>query len=562
MHPHRPPRPLAPRPRPRARGARALAGAAAAAVLALAPAAAPAAEWTGRASLHGRATGLRDLPGPALRYDVAARAFDLAGYLAPREDDPHGSLFAAVGVEGRLLGGALRLVLAADTGELRRRRFPELAAVCLARLDRTPAGLDVVGGGSCTLAGAAAPLPLEETRLGPSVVTANGRPVAEEGEATGFVREAYLAAAFGRARFAELRAGRRRTAVGAGFVFDDYATGVEARADLGAIGPPLDLSLALFFPTREAPRLDARASPMLALRVDLLPSLFEHAGVFAAVHRDRTGGVAELFRGAIVERLVEVLGPLAPGTLAYQTASRTLAGVLAAPLESDATVAWLGATGTLAPWRGARLSFAAALSEGRLDALDSPASESPRVAEDVALRGRMAHLRVEQDVHPRVSLSAFGLYLSGGELPVARERDPATGELLPASGTYRGFLGIAPFLTATNLFFGGGLSETFAARQASAPGVNGRGVAAAGLGLAWDPRDDLSLEVKTARLVAPVAGPGGGTAYGDEVDLLVTWAPRDWIVLGAEWDALALGDFFPERGTVRKVVLAVDLVTP
>ena len=90
---------------------------------------------------------------------------------------------------------------------------------------------------------------------------------------------------------------------------------------------------------------------MVAARADFLPSLFEHAGVFAAVMRDRGGGGAEMLRGALAERLVVALREVEPGTTAYRQRSRDLARTLSERLEGDAVLGWLGTSG--ASCRGA-----------------------------------------------------------------------------------------------------------------------------------------------------------------------------------------------------------------
>jgi len=397
-------------------------------------------------------------------------------------------------------------------------------------------------------------LPVEETRGAERELTANGRPFADELEATLLVREAYAALSFGRAGFATVRLGRKRVSVGDGHVYDDYASGAELALDLGAIGPPFAITLSLFQPTRDAPKDVEGISPFVALRADWLPSLFENAGVFLAVHRERTGSVAELFRGALVERAVAFLAQAPPNTAEYRAASHFLAGMLGAPLESDAAMAWVGTSGRLAPWRGQRIGWTAALMGGRIDRVATSEAATP-IAEDVKLRGRLLSARWDVDLGERIGLGAFFLHVSGGTFPLARPGETATGE-------YRGFLGIAPFVTATNLFFGGGLSESFAARQSAAPGVNGRGVTAPGLSLTFDPTDALGLELKAAYLTAPVEGPFGGRVYGTELDLVLSWSPREWLVFGAELDVLWPGDFFAGDETVYKTVLALDFVTP
>jgi hypothetical protein len=297
---------------------------------------------------------------------------------------------------------------------------------------------------------------------------------------------------------------------------------------------------------------------MVALRADFLPSLFEHAGVFVAFHRDRSGGLGEILRSAVVERLAT---ELARDPAARPRLAQLLALFQAAPAESDAVLAWVGTSGSLAPWRGQRVRWSAALLGGRVDHIRAALRPEPglppvTLAEDLELSGRLLSLRWETEVGRRLTAEASFLYLSGAEPP-----RPAT-EAGTLGGTYRGFIGVAPFVTETNLFFQGGLSESFASRRASAPGVNGRGVVAPRVSLAWDLRDDLDAEVGAAWLRSDAPGPLGGYGYGTELDLEVGWAPAGWLRLGAEADALFPGDFFAGRRTITKVVLALDLVTP
>ncbi len=506
------------------------------------------------ATLHVRTTASENVPGTAVLFDPFTRTFDLDGYLVPEVDDRYGSAFASLALDGSLLEGDLRWRLHFDTGELRRKTFHRSTPVCFTG---TGTGFVIAPPFGC-------PSPpllfLQDTRVGPLEWTSNGRRAKDEIETTFLVREAYAAYSFGRAGFATLRAGRMRFAVGDGFVHDDYATGVALGLDLGAIGPRWDVSLGLYEPSRDFPRGGTRISPLAAVRLDFVPTLFEHAGLFLAAHRDRTGSVGELFRGALVERLVGALARASPGNDAeYVPPAHALALAVSGPLESEASLAWLGTSGSLAPWRGQRVSWTAALLRGRIDRIFPAGAPDVDLARGVSLRGRLASLRWDGSVGKRLGLGAFLLYMSGGEFPAPLPRSPLP---VPATGEYGGFVGITPFVTATNLFFGGGLSETFAARQATAPGVNGRGVLAPGALLAFDPRDDLGIEAKGAWLFADAEGPYGGRVYGPEADLGVTWSPFGWLVIGAELDVLWPGDFYGGGATVYKTVLAVDLLTP
>lgn len=504
-------------------------------------------------SLHLRFSGVRDAPATGLLFDAASRAFLIEDYLATTADSRQGSTVAALSFDGRHVDGALRWRVALDTGELRVQRFPKVAQVCFS--DTSPTGLDVRGSGNCRLATALRPSPtllLEETRLGPAELTSNGRPLGEEVRQTLLVREAYVAFSFGRAGFATVRAGRARQAVAEGLVHDDYSTGVDVALDLGALGPPFELRAALFQPTRDLPGKVSGISPLLLLRADWLPSLFESAGLFFAARRDRTGGVAELVRSAWVEDRVVTLSGLAPGTTRYAPASQALAGLLSSEFDSTASMAWLGSSGSLGTFAGQRLLWTAALLRGRVDRLGSAAAPEEV---DIPLRGSAAWLRYQVSPWPWLQVTPWFLYLSGDRPTTEKRR-------LGLPQGYGAFLGVTPYVTATNLFFRGGLSETFAARQATAPGVNGRGVIAPGLDLQVDAGPDVDLEARVAWLQAEDDGPWGGRRYGAEVDLSARWEATRWLSLGAELDVLWPGDFFGGGATVYKTVLAVDLLTP
>jgi hypothetical protein len=501
------------------------------------------------ASLHLRSTTERNRPGTEVLFDPAARTFALSGYLVPEGEARHGSTFAALRLDGRHLGGALRWTLALDTGELRRTRFPEVVGVCLSAT--SPTGLDLAGRAGCRLL--VAPVPALATTLTGARLTANGRPFDEELRATLLVREANLAWTFGRAGFAVVRAGRSRYAVADGLIHDDYATGADVALDLGALGPPFELRAAVFQPTRDWPGSVEGISPLLLLRADWLPSLFEHAGLFLAARKDSTGSVAELFRGALVEDAVVRLAGLTPGQPRYAAQAEALLTVLARSATAEATLAWFGASGSLLPFAGHRLTFTGALQGGELLRLGTGADGQP--LRNARLTGQALSLRWDWSPAGWFTVSPWFLYLSGDRPPTEKARLG-----LPAG--YSGFLGVTPFVTATNLFFGGGLSESFAARQATAPGVSGRGVIAPGLTVEADLPAEVDLTARAAWLLAEDAGPYGGKVYGTEVDLTVRWSPLGWISLAAEADLLLPGDFFGGDRAISKVILAVDLLTP
>lgn len=511
-----------------------------------------------RALLHLRFTRLAGEPRLEPLFDPAALTFGVGDYLTPGPDARHGSLFLAGDLSGR--HGAWSWALGFDSGELRRTSTPPSTVVCLSRATQ-PTGLSLAEVGPCAgiLRGRQTAVAVPAPGVASVALTAGGRAPRDELRQTLFLREAWAGLSTGRNDFAFLRAGRHRFAVADGLVYDDYGLGLEARLDLGAIGPSWEVGMAAFLPTRDWPDESSARSPLLVLRADRMLSLFDHLGVFAAWFRDDAGAVANLFRGSAVEvsalrlqGLVPAPSSVSPGGVVpspYQVEARTLAAALGGPVEGSSQLVWAGLSAGLTPWRGHRLAATAALVAGEV-------RFTVPLRYDVSVLGWAASSSYEVRIHRDLLLGARFLWLSGDVPPEEKVRFN-----LPRR--YGGFVGVAPWITATNLFFKGGLSETFAARQASAPGVNGRGVYGPVLRALWEPTEGFQAEVKGAWLAAPEDGPFGGRVYGPEVDLNLRWAPLSWLAVSLEADQLWAGDFYgPDRAPVKKLILGVDLSTP
>jgi hypothetical protein len=516
------------------------------------------AELEARLTLHSRVSSLQREPAADVRFDPTTLTFGVWRYLAPAPTQGGASGLLDAELTGRR--GAWRWAVLADSGEVQQRSSPGAVAVCAsnqaaaAHPGGSPTGLALVGSGACNGPGQPG-LPrgrwvLPSSLDQPPAWTSNGRTLATEAGRTWFLREAWLGLEAGPNGFAFLRAGRHRFTVGDAFVYDDYGLGAEVQLDLGAIGPSWQVGAALFWPTRDWPSGTELRSPMLALRVDRLLGLFEHVGLFLALALDRTGGVAELFRGAEVESSVFRLRGLPVGTAAYQDEAQRLARVLSLPLDGRAALGWVGVSGRLEVTGLDRLAFTGAASLGTVVLAAGGVAEVK-----ASVLGGMATATWDHRLGREVVVGVGGLVISGDVAPPERAR-------LGLPQRYGGFLGTAPWITATNLFFSGGLSETFAARQATAPGVNGRGVLAPLLRATWEPSAALRLDLKGAWLAAPEPGPLGGRVYGPELDLGLRWAPLAWLTVSAEADQLWPGDFFGGGPPVRKLILGLDLSTP
>jgi hypothetical protein len=510
--------------------------------------------WAG-ARLSLRLTAQAAIPSPALLFDPGTSLFAAGRYLAPgpSETSVSGLLGVSAGVEAT---GWLAFRLDADSGLLRVQRLPSTATLCFSTV--TLSGLAVAP--ACGNQGPAASrvlLPVPSTSSGPRELTSNGLPAADELAETLLLRQLYADLSLGAAGFLHARIGRQRLRVADGLVYDDWGLGVDLDADLGAIGPPLAAGLSAFYPTRGWPSAAQWSSPVLAATLDWLPSLGEWLGVWGAFAHDDGGSAAQILRQGLVEDDVVQMTAYPPGSREYVAASRRAAVLLAAAPRGTSDLGWAGVAGRLEVGEAgeARLACGAAFGHIGTFAIEGSAAAPSVTAVDVPVLGWAASLRWTSHLGRGVQLSPFLVYLSGD--------DPANDRRVAgAQPTYRGFLAVSPFLTATNLFFSGGISEAYADRTATSSGVNARGVIAPGLEVGWSPASSLDLRWKAAWLWADQMGPFGGRDYGPEVDLDVAWTPLRWLTVLGEADVLVLGSFFPERGVARRFILGVDVRFP
>ncbi|MEE2755396.1 MAG: hypothetical protein VYA30_01990 [Myxococcota bacterium] len=117
-----------------------------------------------------------------------------------------------------------------------------------------------------------------------------------------------------------------------------------------------------------------------------------------------------------------------------------------------------------------------------------------------------------------------------------------------ARKTFRGFLGVVPYLDQTNIFFNGGLGHHFSSRTMSLSGLAGRGVLAAGFSASGSLWRDLSYQGGPAFLRAMHKGPlASGKNYGLEINQSLTYSLRPELTLSLQYDLLRTGDFFIEN---------------
>jgi hypothetical protein len=499
-----------------------------------------------RAGLSPRYTWQAAIPSSQVLFDGPAQAFATDRYLTPGPalGYPSGLLFVSAGWEAAPWLG-LRLDL--DSGLVRSQNFPEAAAVCPSV--SSPSGLALASGGSCT---GPARFTLATTTAGPSQITSNGQSFSSEASQTAFIRQLYAEVSAGRAGAFHARLGRQRLRVGDGFVYDDWGLGLDVDLDVGAFGPPLAFSASVFYPSRAWPSGSAWKYPAVAATAEWTPSLGEWVGLWGAWSSDSTGDAAAILQQGLVENDVAELQRTSPGSAAYRAASRRMANLLTAPSRGSSSLGWVGASGRLELSSWSEVRFTAGVAFGTVGAYASTALAATPI--DVPTSGWLLSGRFVAQPGAGFTVSPFFIWLTGGS-------PPSTQQILSGSGSWGGFLAISPYITATNLFFQGGISESYADRQASASGVNARGVVAPGLEVRWS-RGSLDATVKAAWIWADEPSAFGGSSYGPELDLNLSWSPWGWLSVLAEADVLALGSFFPGQGVARKFILGVNLSTP
>lgn len=462
-----------------------------------------------------------------LLYNEALGVFDTSTYLQPQALDPAYSGFVELGMVMEATDW-LNVSLTANSGEIRYRTR----------------SFD----GTTTLS---------------SAWTSNGRLVADEASQSLFIREALLDIHDPDTGWWQVRAGRRLWRVAQSLIYDDFGLGAGVNFDLNVKqGTPLRFEAAYLIPTRDFQPLPL-ASPFVTAKVDYVLSLFESVSLGGAYFFDGAGELGETFRQGFVESVLTLpnLRRIPARREAFETArQRSLIAAFSKPIVSNTHLAYgfASLTKTLGP--GTLLGTIVG-SGGKTSLCTAPATidstednltcDSP--TQQLTLLGLAFDVSYKWSISDRLQLTPFFFGQSGSKPATRNQTSP-----------YTAYIGVLPFITRTNLFFLGGLSETFGARQLTAAGVNGRGVIAPGLTFIADPLDTLRLKTTVAFLSAWAGGiatpiGGGGSFYGVEVDGIVDFRPFDVVGFVAEADVLFGGNFYGTVQPVFKVIAGIDL---
>ena len=494
--------------------------------------------------LYNRLTVQQNHVERLLRYDTTAGSFAVDRYLAPRVDHTSYALYARAAAHLEATSW-LGVGLAVDSGLLN-------------PAGRVPRGADVRLG-PATYKGLSLPaytVPVTTTE-DDRKVTANGQPVGDEARQTFFIRSAYVRLAAPETGWLGVTLGRQSMEVGGGLIYNDSGLGAELLMDLEALRDvPLRASLKVLLPTRAWD--EGLRSPLVELRVDYVFSSFlslvESVGLSVAFFHDGDDNISRLLDGTISEAVVQH----------YPSASREVvdyvaAGALAYTPWSKANIVWIGLSGRkllgdLLLSANLQLEVGKLKLENPFWALTGGAALPSFLPQDEVLElstlGFAAELSASYLISESLSVGGFFLLLTGGENPYAPGQ---------TQGRYGSFLAVMPHITHTNLFFSGGMNETFSGRQATTAGINGRGVVAFGPTVAWEILEGLDVGATSAALLAPVASSTGGSFYGIELDLEAGYQVLSWLKVSAQYDFLVAGDFFPQQKVIHQFLLGLDV---
>jgi hypothetical protein len=405
--------------------------------------------------------------------------------------------------------------------------------------------------------------------------------------------------------------GRMRLRVGDGFVHDDYQTVARAGADLDLAGwfplafdvqtakiegEHLDESHAtrwdgegLFDPADAAFLTEATASYPVSMLESVSVSYArfdERDGYFADLFNpvvgdlvlqraaaDTAGRVPDIVasvreqcrsRGTLTARCIVAGSDRVLGNTALKQYDEIVAPALAGPIGGGRSFL------NYALFQGRKfagefsLEWTVVGQWGRVTLTDlSPALQRPTpqgftplpARIDFPAAGLLGYGALTYEPGAKWRLRAHYLFSSGDR--------PSDQGLLDGE-TYRSFIGVRPYVTLTNIFFSGGISENLRTGSLSPSGYYGHGVWAPVADAVWTPSDRLSVTAVGAYLHAQRAPADAGVArtgeYGWEGDLMLSYAPRPWLIVSGEADYFAAGAFFVAMPDVWKAAAGVDLI--
>ncbi len=343
-----------------------------------------------------------------------------------------------------------------------------------------------------------------------------------------FIREGYFESYFLDSAGVAFKVGQQHLIIGEGYILDDFLLTGQVGFNLNRIlGWPGNL-----YATVAKVGGSSIYSQLRAVR-PLNP--YERISVSLGWLHDTEGFLAEL--------LEDVDGSY-PGRLPWSGYE----------LETRSDLFWL--TFSLNKMFHTFLFSAVGIVEGGV--IHGRAEQAGRTARStIPSLGYLVDLQVEKNITDNFSVQLYWLMASGDGDPVGKM---ANGELLET------YLAIVPFITRTNIFFNGGINETFSNREFHMAGHTARGFCVPGTVLEYYFTDRIYAVGKAAYLFSLVDPPAWsrGRTYGWEVDLMGFWEIGKYVLLSFEGDVFFPGSFFqsaanPDPNTAYRIMVGLDL---
>lgn len=376
--------------------------------------------------------------------------------------------------------------------------------------------------------------------LGKGGVSLDGQSFGARLEETGMLGETFAEVQLGEEGVVMIRAGKLLLDVGGGAVLSGYALGLELDVDASYASPDWP-----WYGRARALLPDAtftargKQSPLLELE------LGRHLG---DAQQGRVAAFGALFvdGGDELEGFLQTVTPQAPSAcLASVLAAETLPCQLLAGTAAVSGV--LGWTGLHARWQDGALDARGLVVLGLGGVHASWVGRLGRTREvDLSVTSLLASAEGHVTLAPELTLGGFALAATGDDRGTSAEEARA----------YTSFLGLAPRLPLTSIFFGGGLATTLQSATVAAVSPDGSGLVAAGLDVAvapWGP-DTLEAVVQAAVMSATRAS-AGGSLYGVELGLRVEAYPWDNVQLFASAAVLVPGGYYGEVALAGQVYL-------
>lgn len=424
--------------------------------------------------------------------------------------------------------------------------------------------------------------------LGKNGVSADGRELGARFKETLFLGETGLDLQFGETGVVELRAGVIRPNVGAGAIFDAYAFGATIDVDPSLIDPehPWRYRVHALFPDATFTSR-YKQSPLLAAEVGYAFAPEIELRLFGAIFVDAENGLEPiladaLFRGRVFgaadrgERLD--LGPIARRLVDQRIRARIReanelynAGLIGYDLESSGYAAWTGLTGKL---RSGELELRGALifGFGQVDTTMSANEglelyvrarfieqvQAQLLSEElkqVSLVSYFANVDVRYALTETYAVDAFAIVMSGD---AGLSEDPARAE-----DTYSSFIGLAPLLPFTSLFFRGGIAGSLASPVVASVAPDGAGLIAGGLGAELHPLDAMWVRVAGAAMFSTIESRASGSnAYGLEGDAAIELQATEFFTFSLQGAIFRPGAYFGDLPLSFQLIAGVHAQLP